>query len=217
MSRKHSSRKATVTRRAIRSARIRGPAVISRPAFGTRLSDQPAKPAFDAPERWYEPAERRSPRVIVTAPGPNFVHAVTAAEVKARLSQLPDCYQGFVDVVQLSPMTRKRQLFPVYGLQWGTAIYLYPIESSLVETFIEPPRPQQRIEAEMYGGEWSRSRGVWTLSWTLDSLRDFYLNNILIHEVGHAVDQRNSRPVDRERYANWFAIEYGYRWSRGRR
>lgn len=150
-------------------------------------------------------------------PGAHFIHAVTPSEVRARLRDLPLAWQEFVDVVQLSPMTRKRQLFPVYGLQWGTAVYLYPIESSLVETFIQPPRPQQRIEAEMYGGEWAHRRGQWTLTWTLDSLRDFYLNNILIHEVGHAIDQRNTRPVDRERFANWFAIEYGYRSSRGRR
>ncbi|HVJ68984.1 MAG TPA: hypothetical protein VM510_13430 [Caulifigura sp.] len=216
MSRKH-SKSARISRKAVRSARQRGPAIISRPAFGSRLSDQPAKAVFDAPERWHEPAERKSPRVIVQSAGPDYLHAVTAQEVRGRLKELPTQYQGFVDVVQLSPMTRKRQLFPCYGLQWGTSVYLYPIESSLVESFIAPPRPQQRIEAEMFGGEWAHRRGVWTLTWTLDSLRDFYLNNILIHEVGHAIDQRNTRSVDRERFANWFAIEYGYRWSRGRR
>ncbi len=191
--------------------------IIARPAFGSRLPDQQARSVFDAPERWHEPADRTRPRVVVSPPGPNFVHAVTPAEVRARLAELPRQFQGCVDVVQLSPMTRKRQLFPCYGLQWGTAVYLYPIESSLVESFAAPPRPQQRIEAEMFGGVWSHCRGVWNLTWTLDSLRDFYLNNILIHEVGHALDQRNTRSVDRERFANWFAVEYGYRWSRGRR
>ena len=39
----------------------------------------------------------------------------------------------------------------------------------------------------------------------------------LIHEIGHSLDQRNSNMADRERFANWFAIEYGYRASRGRR
>ncbi len=126
--------------------------LISRPAFGSRSPDQPARPQFDAPERWHEPAGRKSPRIIVADPGDSFIHAVTPTEVRARLRDLPVAWQAYLDVVQLSPMTRKRQLFPVYGLQWGTAVYLYPIESSLVETFIQPPRPQQRIEAAMYGG-----------------------------------------------------------------
>ena len=45
-------------------------------------------------------------------------------------------------------------------------------------------------------------------------MRDYYLNNILIHELGHLVDSRNTGYVDRERYAEWFAVEYGYKQSR---
>jgi hypothetical protein len=55
------------------------------------------------------------------------------------------------------------------------------------------------------------------LRWTEDSIKDFFLNNVLIHEIGHIHDDRNANPADRERYANWFAIEYGYRASRRRR
>ena len=54
----------------------------------------------------------------------------------------------------------------------------------------------------------------WRLEWTEESVRDFYLNNILIHELGHLVDTRNSSYADRERYAEWFALEYGYKPSR---
>ena len=69
----------------------------------------------------------------------------------------------------------------------------------------------------MYGGRWSEAGGEWTLSWTLETLKDFYLNNVLIHEIGHILDHRNTRTLDRERYANWFAIEYGYRASHAQR
>ena len=34
---------------------------------------------------------------------------------------------------------------------------------------------------------------VWKLIWTEQSIKDFYLNNILIHELGHLLDDRNSR------------------------
>jgi hypothetical protein len=66
----------------------------------------------------------------------------------------------------------------------------------------------------MFGGVWSVQGGLWKLSWTLATIRDFYLNNVLIHEVGHVNDERNTSSRDRERYANWFAIEYGYRAAR---
>ncbi|MEM9353911.1 MAG: hypothetical protein AAGA92_12930 [Planctomycetota bacterium] len=120
--------------------------------------------------------------------------------------------------MQFSTMTRKKSSFPCYGMQWGATLYLYPMEASLEEDFASPPRPEVVNEARMYGGRWSRpAPGLWRLSWTEETIRDFYLNNILIHELGHLLDDRNSRYIDRERYAEWFAIEYGYRATGGSR
>ena len=102
-------------------------------------------------------------------------------------------------------------------MQWGTTVYLYPIEESLEETYIKTPKPQLVIDTKMYGGKWTQEGKLWRLSWTRKSIKDFYLNNILIHEIGHINDQRNTSYDTRERYANWFAIEYGYRVSRGLR
>jgi hypothetical protein len=214
MSRNRGSGNRSYARQVCRSARHRGQVVANRPAFGTRLSDRPAKAAFDAPERWHEPRGRLRPKILVEHPGNEFIHPVTPGEIRERLARLPREYQGFVDVVQLSRMTRKRELFPLYGLQWGTAVYLYPIEMSLVETYVRRPKPHQEIEARMFGGRWKHENGLWRLYWTTETIRDFYLNNILIHEVGHAIDDRNRRAADRERFANWFAIEHGYKASR---
>lgn len=172
---------------------------------------------FTAPEVWHEPTDRTEIAYRLRPPGKGYVHPVTVEEVRARVAELSPRWTRAVEVIQFSGMTRKRLLFPLYGMQWGPNIYLYPIEESLVETYVRPPQPQQQIEARMYGGRWQRDGDVWRLIWTPESIRDFYLNNVLIHEIGHANDERNSRFDDRERYANWFAIEYGYRASRGRR
>lgn len=178
--------------------------------------------AFFAQEVWYPPQSdlgrpTSSTRFIEQPAGANFVHAVTISEVRERLALLPQSIIDQVEVIQLSRMTRKRQLFPCYGMQWGASVYLYPIEDSLVETYVRPPTPQQQIEARMFGGVWAENKNEWTLTWTPENLKDFYLNNVMIHEIGHVLDTRNTRTEDRERYANWFAIEYGYRASRGRR
>lgn len=214
MSRHRGTRNRSYVRSVSRSATQRGQVPFGRPAFATRLANRPERRPFDAPERWHEPCNRDVPKILVEQPGAEFIHPVTPDEIRERLTQLPREYQGYVDVVQLSRMTRKRQLFPVYGLQWGTAVYLYPIEMSLVETYVRAPRPHQEIEARMFGGRWEHEGGMWRLYWTIDTIRDFYLNNILIHEVGHAIDRRNRRSRDRERFANWFAIEHGYKASR---
>ena len=166
------------------------------------------------PEDWHEPAERDEIQVLVQNPGPGYRHVVTADEVIARLEELPPAHTAPLEVVQLSRMTRKKRRFPCYGMQWGTSLYLYPIEENLVEYFSRPPHPAQRIEARMYGGRWRQEPGgLWTLHWTPQAVRDFYLHNVLIHELGHLLDDRNSNYTDRERYAEWFAIEHGYRKS----
>jgi hypothetical protein len=173
---------------------------------------------FSPPEDWHEPSETGTAgyRVIVQKPGDGYVHVVTPRQIRERLSQLPDYMTEPLEVVQLSRMTRKKQSFPCYGMQWGTALYLYPLETGLVEYFMRPPKPQELTEARMYGGRWQRDNGagVWKLIWTPETIRDFYLNNILIHELGHLLDDRNTNYYDRERYAEWFAVEHGYKSSR---
>jgi hypothetical protein len=196
-------------------------------AYRQRLERGGSSTPFNAPETWHEPLpesalttpSRRGTRcrIVIQTAGVTYLHPVTEQDVRERLSVLPQQYLQNLEVVQFSRMSRKRQTFPCYGMQWGNAVYLYPIEESLVELYSRPPKPAQRIEAGMYGAKWQPSAGgQWTLTWTPESLKDFYLNNVLIHEIGHLNDPRNTSYRERERFANWFAIEYGYRASRGR-
>jgi len=193
-------------------ARRRG-ASINKRARGMQRN---AKLPFVPPEDWYEPTEAPSGyKVIVQTPGAGFRHILTPEEIRVRLAELPAHCTRNLEVVQLSRMTRKKQSFPCYGMQWGATLYLYPIEDNLVEYYSCPPTPMQINEARMYGGRWEQEASdVWKLVWNEDSVRDFYLNNILIHELGHLVDTRNTRYADRERYAEWFALEFGYKTSR---
>jgi hypothetical protein len=176
-----------------------------------RNSQRNARLPFVPPENWYEPVgEATDYRFVVQSPGEGFRHILTPDEVRDRLAALPKKFVAPLEVVQLSRMTRKKQSFPCYGMQWGTCIYLYPIEESLVEYYHRPPRPSQYTEAILYGGRWEEDADGWRLIWSESAIKDFYLNNILVHELGHLLDERNTSYTDRERYAEWFAIQYGY-------
>jgi hypothetical protein len=184
-------------------------------AYRQRVSrPNTSRAAYNAPEAWHEPQGDGQLKFIRQHAGAGYMHPITADEVRDRLAQLPERFTQDLEVVQFSRMTRKRRTFPCYGMQWGQTVYLYPIEESLVEAYVTPPKPCQQIEARMFGATWAKSGSLWTLTWTEAAIKDFYLNNVLIHEVGHINDPRNSNFRDRERYANWFAIEYGYRASR---
>ncbi len=183
----------------------------------TRGGQRNERLPFSPPEDWHEPRGNGHGhyRVIIQSPGDGYRHILTPEEIRDRLAQLPAHFIEPLEVVQLSRMTRKKQSFPCYGMQWGSALYLYPIEESLVEYFSSPPGPDLVNETKMYGGRWTHEApSSWTLVWTEQTIKDYYLNNILIHELGHLLDDRNASYLDRERYAEWFAIEYGYRASR---
>ncbi len=197
-------------------ARFRRATVTAGKHGPTQSKEQPEP--YAPPEDWYAPTgNRRSYEVIVQPPGPGYRHVVTERQIRERLSLLPARFLRPLEVVQLSRMTRKKQTFPCYGMQWGQTLYLYPIETTLTETFHRPPQPNVINEVNMFGGRWVHTPpGQWKIVWNETSIRDFYLNNILIHELGHLLDERNSRYAARERYAEWFAIEYGYRPSRPR-
>ena len=169
---------------------------------------------FLPPEDWYEPHDQSADSfdVVTQQPGHGYQHVVAERDIRQRLSELPAKLTAPLQVVQLSRMTRKKRTFPCYGMQWGTALYLYPVEEELVEYFGRPPRPAEFNETRLFGGKWEHQGGsLWKLTWTPSTIRDFYLNNVLIHELGHLLDRRNSSYRDRERFAEWFAIEYGCR------
>ena len=186
---------------------------VRRMAFGRRLRIPvwDSRGSYCPPEDWYEPTGRPGYRVVVQPPGPGYRHVVTPEEVQQRLAQLPEELVEPLEVVQLSRLTRKKRSFPCYGMQWGRTIYLYPMEADLCEVFTRPPKPAQWNEARMFGGRWIQDGTLWRLQWTEETIKDFYLNNILIHELGHLLDQRNTNWRDRERFADWFAIHWGYR------
>ncbi len=181
-----------------------------------RVASTVLRGPYMPPEKWYEPSEQRNGdyQVILQSPGKGYRHVVTEAEVRDRLAQLPEWMVAPLEIVQFSQMTHKKRRAPCYGMQWGNTIYLYPIEENLIETFCQPPKPAQQIEAAMFGGRWVQTGNRWRLVWSEESIRDFYLNNVLIHELGHILDDRNTSYVDRERYAEWFALEHGYKPSR---
>jgi hypothetical protein len=207
------SQRLTYSPRSVASRAVRPAAAFRQ----RRPSESILSEGFGAPELWHESVGRKRIKYRTEPAGEDYIHPVTVEEVTERIAQLPKRFLQHLEVVQFSRMTRKRALFPCYGMQWGTAVYLYPIEASLTEIYAGAPRPEQLIEARMYGGTWEQEGRGWRLIWTPEAIRDFYLNNVLIHEIGHTVDDRNSSFQDRERYANWFAVEYGYRASRGRR
>ena len=172
---------------------------------------------FSAPETWHEPQGLDDIRYELQSAGEGYLHPVAPDEVQDRIRMLPERLTESIEVVRFSSMTRTSQ--PVSAVWNAVGCEHLPVPhrsftGRILRTTAESSA--QLIESRMFGGEWKQVDGIWTLTWTRETIRDFYLNNVLIHEIGHVNDLRNTNSAARERYANWFATEYGYRTSRGR-
>ncbi len=188
----------------------------TRRARRSRAVPREEQATYSPPEDWHptHASGGQEYKVITQPAGAGYAHVVTEEQIRDRLSQLPPEMIEPLEVVQLSTMTRKKEQFPLYGMQWGSSLYLYPLEHELIEYFDQKPNPAFMIESRMYGGRWHQFGAQWELHWTRPAIEDYFLNNILIHELGHLLDNRNTSYVDRERYAEWFALEHGYKPSR---
>lgn len=127
------------------------------------------------------------PHVIVIKPRtPDFIHACTRGDVKARLGRISESSRKELRAVFLLGGTRKQEKswwskLGCYGLYWNSCVFLcaHPFEL-----------PQ---------------------GYTLDDLRRFYLEDVLVHEVAHHLDRE--RITDRKAKEN-FAHAYVQEQSR---
>jgi len=152
------------------------------------------------------------PQCHIEDPGPGFYHPVSMCEVLERLMQLPRFITERLGerLDHLSMPHLRRPSEPAYGMQWGSSVYLLPIENNLIEILPTVP-PTLRQELAKYGAEWiwNEHDKLWECHWSVETLRIFYLEDVLLHEIGHVLDDRNHSPKDREVYANAFAEQYG--------
>ena len=105
------------------------------------------------------------PHVIVIKPqSPEFIQACTRANIRWRLERMPEDSRKDLRAVFLLAGTRKQERswlskLGCYGMYWNSCVFLF---------------------AHPFKLPWH---------YTLDDLRSFYLNDVLVHEVAHHIDR----------------------------
>ncbi len=121
------------------------------------------------------------PKIIELPALLGFIRTCSAAEVEAQLRSCPaEFLKGLRAVFILSGTTKQLK-------SWGRT-------------------------ATFYGHYWNRCVFLHAYPFgraELTSLRRFYLRDVLMHEIGHHLDNRNVTRQDRERFAEQFARKHG--------
>jgi len=157
--------------------------------------------------------------VIRTVPlrSTSLVMPVTEHDVLETLEKVPKRFLSGLRAVFLLGGSRRQakvawsQLF-AYGRYGSGCIFLHPFPvAQMIERWKTLPKPSIRREYERAGAVLQRVPTGWLRIFTPESLRTFYLREVLLHEVGHHV-ARSSRKDRRsaEAFADWVASEFGY-------
>ena len=143
-----------------------------------------------------------------------FVRPWTARAVAEVLAAIPPAFLvDLAGVFLLGGTAKQRSLtkgttYGMYshGRYIPSRIFLFALpEKSLVQRWAKMPKPSVAKEYTKFGATLSPDgKGGALLTFDQSSLRQFYLYDVLLHEVGHHVD-RDGRADNAERYANWFA------------
>lgn len=157
--------------------------------------------------------------VIVNPVHPAFALPLTRLEIQNTIASIPSEFtRDLKGIVCLSGSKKQERVFRnifAYGRYFDGSIWLhrYP-KGFMVSYYTSLPKPSILNDYKRAGAKIAGETGNWSISFDDDSLRDFYLRDVLLHEVGHHVDALNSlKKTHRksEGYAEWFASEYGFR------
>jgi hypothetical protein len=162
--------------RSRRRSHLFGPSNAAGPAYNPFFAEGIA--AFHRHDHRLEKAPA-FPRIIVLPPTRGFIHPCTREQVAERLAQMPPAHLAALRAVFLLSGRRKQVR------SWYSDLACYGFYwNDCVFLCAHPYELRER---------------------TVDALRDYYLNDVLVHEVAHHIDRhRNAPDVKKENFANGF-------------
>ncbi|MGM7683365.1 ImmA/IrrE family metallo-endopeptidase [Cytobacillus sp. Hm23] len=147
-----------------------------------------------------------------------FFHPINEKDIKKVIDSVPSQFLSDLRGIFLCGGTHKQQHFS--ELRFGTyhdhykAIFLFPFPKTKCLSYNTKPKPSIRLSYERHGATWIAEDSKWRLQFDEKSIHSFYLNDVLFHELGHHVenishDIKHKNYEQRERFAEWFALEFG--------
>jgi len=163
---------------------------------------------------------QRGPLVVVEPTSELFVCPLTSEDILDTLGKVP---QKFVDdlraVFVLAGSTKQGQVVKTlycFGTYWRKCIFLAPFPKGFMQrVFRRRPKPSILSGYARAGAQIRQTANGLLVEFDRESVRRFYVHDVLMHELAHHVDRNGNRPGRKsEGFAEWFATEYGYRLHR---
>ncbi len=148
-------------------------------------------------------------RYIVDPLPKGYVYPCSIDDIRSAIERLPKKVLRNVSLIHLSNQVKMNPGVDAHICD-GSEIRIYPVPEKLRWNYgrnkPNPALAQERLE---FGAYWQTIDGEWWLCWDKDSLRDYALKHVLLHEIGHSLDNTYYGTNRGERVAEAFAHRLG--------
>lgn len=162
------------------------------------------------------------PIYMMDNPSRDFYFPVSVDDIQNTLAHLPAEHTSHLTHIWLQK-TKKADYISGNALQGafvsGSGVNLiilrpFPISNKM---FVGCKKPEQKVlnYYKSYTTDLRQDANSWYLVWTREDIRKYYLESLLLHEVGHAVDSYYKRYWSKaavnkiEKYADNYAMVWG--------
>lgn len=165
---------------------------------------------------------QETPIFIIENPSRDFYFPVTSTEIKETLKKLPIQHTKYLTHIWLDKV-KKSEYHKGETVQGeficGNKVYLiklYPVPTNNKMLFGQAkPTSKQLSFYKQYCTDLQHDKNGWYLQWTTESYKKYYLEKLLLHEIGHCVDyiyQRHWSKANLKQVED-FADNYAVIWS----
>lgn len=156
------------------------------------------------------------PFYIQDNPSRDFFYPVSITDIQAQLDLLPSETTQYITHIWLKKVKKTdfvdgKSYQAMFVSGSGVRLIIlnaFPKDLRMIFSKKEPTQKVKKFYAQ-WDTQWCTKGGVWHLQWTNDSIKRYYLEHLLLHEIGHLEDDRWCSPANSkqmEDFANGYAI-----------
>lgn len=188
---------------------------------GGRTSPKIANKIFNRQHSLQKPSENdESPIFIKDNPSKDFYFPISETEILEKINQLPDEYRKNITHIWLKKVDKEDyengdSLQGAFVCGSGVNLIVlsaFPKNLKMIFGARKPLKKDLTLYSKWTEGlHFDEKKNVWFLQWESEKIREYYLEFLLLHEIGHFIESFSDRfwsqanSIKRENFADNFA------------
>ena len=159
-----------------------------------------------------------TPIYIVDNPSRDYFFPITVDDIEYTISKLPAFHTEKITHIWLKKNSPKENYQGCFITGSGVnliVLYAFPVDLKMRFGIKKPSQKILRWYSAFHPNLVLENE-EWALQWSKESIKQYYLEGLLLHEIGHQIDSRHKRFMSKKyqnRKAEKYADNFAYYWA----